>query len=285
VLCAVFWTWIWGPIGLLLSTPLTMCMAIVGRHVEHLKFLDILLGDRAPLAPEEAFYLSMLAGKTDEEAARAEAVLKDSSLAEYLDTVAIPGLALAHIDESRGGLDARGGERIHASVRALLDDIGDLRAAPEAGMSPAETPVAIVCVAGRGELDFAAATLLVAVLGRRGIPARAVSSQMTSSAHIAELDGGETRVVCLSYLSPSNHKTVRYLARRLRRHLPHVLILACFWNEDHDDTQFLDALESTACDGIATGLGEAVAQLSAMLKAETVPCTDNKPECATEAAE
>ena len=110
VLCAVFWTWIWGPVGLLLSTPLTMCMAIIGRNVEHLKFLDILLGDRAALLPEEAFYLSMLKGKTDEEAARAEAMLKEGSLCDYLDGVAIKGLALAHLDESRGALDGAGSE-------------------------------------------------------------------------------------------------------------------------------------------------------------------------------
>ncbi len=272
VLCAVFWTWIWGPLGLFLSTPLTMCLAIIGRHVERLKFLDILLGDRAPLMPEEAFYLSMLAGKTDEEASRAEAVLKEAPLCGYLDTVAIKGLALAHLDQSRGALDSAGGEKIHAAIRALLDDVGDLCPAPEAqsAADPLDTQT-VLCVAGRGELDCAAATLLAAALRQGGISSRPVSADMTSSARIGALGPVDARIVCLSYLSPANHKTVRYLARRIRRQLPGALIIAGFWNEDHDDTSFLDALETTSCDAIVTSLADAAQKIATILKAEPAP--------------
>jgi predicted PurR-regulated permease PerM len=280
VLCAVFWTWIWGPVGLFLATPLTMCMAIIGRNVEHLKFLDILLGDRAALMPEEAFYLSMLAGKPDEEAARAETMLKDASLCDYLDTVAIKGLALAHLDEGRGALDAIGGEKIHMAVRQLLEDISDLGTVTEAENAPAgnaaqrfdsfagSDAVPVLCVAGRGELDSAAATLLGAVLHRRGIASRAITSEMTTSTRLGALDAAGTRVICLSYLAPCNHKNARYLVRRIRKQLPGALIVTGFWNEDHNDTTFLDAIETTSSDGIVTTLGEAAAQIGAMLKAE-----------------
>jgi predicted PurR-regulated permease PerM len=279
VLCAVFWTWIWGPVGLFLSTPLTMCMAIIGRNVEHLKFLDILLGDRAALLPEEAFYLSMIKGRTDEEAARAELVLKDSQLGDYLDAVAIRGLALAHQDESRDALDAAGAEKIHAGVRLLLDEIADLGTTeiesnePDLGNASlridsfASGMVPVLCVAGRGELDSAAATLLGSVLRRRGISSQVIPADMTSSARIGGLDHAQTRVVCLSYLSPANHKTVRYLARRIRRQLPDARIVAGFWNESQDDTAYLDALETTSCDGVVTTLGDAAAQIAAMLNA------------------
>jgi predicted PurR-regulated permease PerM len=273
VLCAVFWTWIWGPVGLFLSTPLTMCMAIIGRNVEHLKFLDILLGDRAALMPEEAFYLSMLAGKTDEEAVRAEAMLKESSLGDYLDTVAVKGLVLAHLDESRGALDAAGAEKIHAAIRQLLEDVAETGA-----VLPANAD-AVLCVAGRGELDSAAATLLGAVLQQRGISARTIAAEMTTSQRIAALDYAGTRIVCLSYLAPCTQKNARYLARRIRKQLPHALVIAGFWNEKHDDTAFLDALETTACDAIATSLGDAVTQITAMLKMETVAEKDCEPVC------
>jgi len=286
VSCAVFWTWIWGPVGLLLSTPLTMCMAIIGRNVEHLKFLDILLGDHAPLSPDEAFYLSMLAGRTDEEAARAELLLKDGSPDDYLDRVAIKGLVLAHLDESRGALDAAGAEKIHGSLRQLLEDLSDPANASTGNSGSASSqaqPAPVLCVAGRGELDSAAGTLLAAMLQRDGIASRVISPEMTSSSRMTALDHAGVRVVCLSYLAPCTRKNARYLVRRLRRHLPQVPIIAGFWNDDRSDTTFLDALEATACDGIATTLADAVAQIAVALKtqAASVPAPavgDTEPE-------
>jgi len=114
LVAAAFWTLLWGPIGLLLSTPLTMCLVVLGRHVEHLQFLEVLLGDRHPLAPEERFYQRILADDPDEAAHQAEAFLKDKPLSVYYDEVAIRGLALAQL-HLRGRSD-RGGS---AAVGAL----------------------------------------------------------------------------------------------------------------------------------------------------------------------
>jgi hypothetical protein len=104
VVAAAFWTLLWGPVGLLLSTPLTMCLVVVGRHVEHLQFLEVILGDEPALAPEEGFYQRMLAGDPDEAARQAEEFLTDKSLAVYYDEVAIAGLTLAQLDVNRGVL-------------------------------------------------------------------------------------------------------------------------------------------------------------------------------------
>jgi hypothetical protein len=90
VVAAAFWTLLWGPVGLLLSTLLTMCLVVLGRHVEHLQFLEVLLGDRPALAPEESFYQRMLPDDPDEAAHQAEAFLKDKPLSVE---VAIKGLA------------------------------------------------------------------------------------------------------------------------------------------------------------------------------------------------
>ena len=116
VVAAAFWTLLWGPVGLLLSTPLTMCLVVLGRHVEHLQFLEVLLGDQPALAPEEAFYQRMLAGDPDEAAHQAEEFLKDKPLSAYYDEVAIGGLALAQFDVNRGALGHEHRVRIKEAV-------------------------------------------------------------------------------------------------------------------------------------------------------------------------
>ena len=125
VVAAAFWTWLWGPIGLLLSTPLTLCLVVIGRHVERLEFLDIILGDQPGLSPEENFYQRMLAGDPDEAADQAELYLKEHSLVAYYDAVALPGLSLAQLDVNRGRLDKSRREEIRDAVMELIDDLAD----------------------------------------------------------------------------------------------------------------------------------------------------------------
>ena len=125
LVAAAFWTLLWGPVGLLLSTPLTMCLVVLGRHVEHLRFLEVLLGDQPPLAPEESFYQHMLADAPDEAAHQAEAFLKDKPLSAYYDEVAIRGLALAQLDVNRGALDHARRVRIKEAVDWVIDDLSD----------------------------------------------------------------------------------------------------------------------------------------------------------------
>ena len=105
VVAAIFWSWLWGPIGLILSTPLTLCLVVMGRHVERLEFLDVMLGDRPALTPVESFYQRILAGDADEAQDHAELILKDRSLSTYYDEVALKGLQLAANDAQRGVLD------------------------------------------------------------------------------------------------------------------------------------------------------------------------------------
>src|SRR6185312_4940459 len=104
VVAATFWTWLWGPIGLILSTPLTLCMVVLGRHVRQFEFLDVMLGDRPALTPVESFYQRMLAGDPDEAQDQAELLLKTRSLSSYYDDVALKGLQLAANDAARCAL-------------------------------------------------------------------------------------------------------------------------------------------------------------------------------------
>ena len=105
VASATFWTALWGPIGLVLATPLTICLVVLGRHVERLEFLDVMFGDRPALSPPEIFYQRMLAGDPTEAAEKAEEFLKERSLASYYDEVALKGLQLAQADADRNALD------------------------------------------------------------------------------------------------------------------------------------------------------------------------------------
>src|SRR5215217_6881565 len=102
VLSATFWTWLWGPVGLVLATPLTVCLVVLGRHVDQLKFMDVMLGDRPALTPSELAYQRMLAGDPVEATEQAEQFLKDKSLVEYYESVLIEGLNLAEADARRG---------------------------------------------------------------------------------------------------------------------------------------------------------------------------------------
>src|SRR4029077_1780970 len=123
VIAAAFWTWLWGPMGLILSTPLTLCLVVLGRHVERLEFLDIIRGARPPLTPVESFYQRILAGDPDEARAQAELMLKERSLSAYYDEVALKGLQLAAADTVRGVLAGGRIERVRESIDSLIEDL------------------------------------------------------------------------------------------------------------------------------------------------------------------
>ncbi len=280
VVAAGFWTFVWGPVGLLLSTPLTMCLVVIGRHVDQLSFLDVMLGDRPPMAPEESFYLRMLAGNHDEAAEQAEAFLHEHTLPAYFEPVAVKGLALAQLDVNRGALNEPGRLRIASTVEGFIDNLTVHQdVAEREGIMSHESPPAdwqnrpVLCVAGRGVLDHAAASLLAHLLERQGIGARLAGSEEVSPANLQELDCDGVQVVCVSYLEPGSPKNARYMARRLRKRMPDLPLIAGFWSVIQDDTHYLDSFESTECDFLATNLQQAVTQVIALM---TRSVTDGK---------
>jgi predicted PurR-regulated permease PerM len=138
----IFWTWLWGPLGLLLATPMTVVLAVLGRHVEGLEFFDVLLGDEPALTPQQRFYQRTLTGDAAEATYHAELCLKEQSLASYLDTVALAGLKLAERDAGRGALDEAQSQRVAATVKEMLENLdefeprrwfGKLRRKPDNG--------------------------------------------------------------------------------------------------------------------------------------------------------
>ena len=262
VVAATFWTWLWGPIGLILSTPLTLCLVVLGRHVERLEFLDVILGDRPALTPVESFYQRMLAGDPDEAREQAEVLLKDRPLSSYYDEVALKGLQLAATDAARGVLTEAQLQRIRRSMQSLIDELDDYedaepetrddledaatipsRAEQDLPRHPAPGPIAVdelsatwrgaapvLCIAGRGPLDEAASSMLAQLLHKNGIEARVVRHDAVSRGHIGLLDVQGVQMVCLSYLELSGTPShLRYLLRRLRQRLPRARLLVGLW--------------------------------------------------------
>ncbi len=123
VVAAIFWSWVWGPVGLILSTPLTLCLVVMGRHVKRLEFLDVMLGDRPALTPVESFYQRILAGDADEAQDHAETLLRERSLSTYYDEVALKGMQLAANDSQRGVLGPAQLERIKTTIKTLVNGL------------------------------------------------------------------------------------------------------------------------------------------------------------------
>ena len=262
IISATFWIWLWGPIGLILATPLMMCLVVVGRHVDRLKFLEVMFGDEPPLTPAELSYQRMLAGDPVELAEQAQSFLKEGSLKAYYDEILLEGLKLAQDDSERGLLDESRMQRIRDAVIDIVDDLNDHKDTPEqqtdadgqeqsplAKLEDAEDSVAlrslpdalqrskaVLCIPGLGLLDEAAALILVQLLGREGIGARAEQADALSMARIFSLDMEEVAFICLCYVENATPAQIRYAIRRVRKKAPDVLILvALFGNQSEID--------------------------------------------------
>jgi predicted PurR-regulated permease PerM len=294
VVSATFWTALWGPIGLVLATPLTVCLVVLGRHVERLEFLDVMFGDRPALSPPEIFYQRMLARDPTEAAEQAEQFLKERPLSAYYDEIALKGLRLAQADATRGVLDEARQAEICDAVRELVGDLaedGDVAskngevvatatanaetaaavdAVSEAASLPG-VPVlhgddlrpewrgerAVLCTAGRTPLDEAAATMFAQLVSAHGVPARVEGAEALSTANIFRLDGLGVALVCLSYLDASSPAHMRYSVRRLRRKLPHATIMLGCWSADTDAAALEQLREAAKADLVAGSLQEA----------------------------
>jgi hypothetical protein len=292
IIAAIFWTSIWGPIGLIISTPLTLCLVVLGRYVEHLEFLDVLLGDRPPLTPVESFYQRMLAGDPDEAEEQAERYLKDRPLSSYYDEVVLKGLQLAANDISRGTLSPAKVERLKENIRELVRDLDAYEDVSPAGAEKPKTvagPTAeeealpknpppagtvsdknelapdwqgeapVVCIAGRGPLDEAASSILAQLLGKHGLGARLASHEAVSRTSIGSFDARDVAMVCISYLDISGTPAhLRYLLRRVRARLPDARFLVGLWPAQEPILKDPDLREILGADYYVSTLHEAV---------------------------
>ncbi|MGG5818969.1 AI-2E family transporter [Falsiroseomonas sp. HW251] len=277
VVAATFWTFMWGPIGLLLATPLTVCLVVLGRHVPRLEFLDVMLGDRPPLRPEESFYQRALEGDADALVAQARAALKSgTTLVAWHDEVALRALALAETDWSREVLEPERLTAIRQQVEALLDEMEETPAAESATTLPAawKTEGAVLCIAGRGRLDDLAAAVAAQALRHDGFGAVALPGSALEGEADARLDPARVRLCCLSVLQEgSSAAAARYFLRRLQRRLPGVPIAVALWHAPAGSPMLAELRQdSGGAAVIVTSLGEVLAFAQAQAAApETVP--------------
>jgi predicted PurR-regulated permease PerM len=252
---ATFWTWLWGPVGLVLATPLTVCLAVVGRHVDQLNFLDVMFGDQPPLTPPELAYQRLLAGDPVEATEQAEDFLKEKNLIEYYEEVLLGALKLAAADMQRGSLDHERLLRIRDTVADIVDDLSEHEDKVHTEAAPANVNVAplsgtaeiagcggdlpqvwradraVLCIPGSGLIDEAAAIVLTRLITSKGIGAHAEPAQALSISRVFSLDTKDVVAVCLCYVEFVTPAQIRYALRRLRRKAPQARLIVTVLGE------------------------------------------------------
>ncbi len=276
VVAASFWTLIWGSPGLLLSTPITACLVVLGRHVESLNFIELLLGDKPPLSPVQSFYQRILASDPDEVAFQAEGLLRGVSLLDYYEEVALPALALAQVDVARGVLEKGRQVEVCLAVERVVSDLSDhvdvetvtesepnaLNSAEAVIASPSSPTGLALCLAGRTPLDQAACAILVQLLEREGITTRVAGPEALTTSGVSALNMTGVEVICVFYLDHQSTASVRYSVRRLRKKSPNVVIAVCLWGS----AALAPMAELAGADVTLTSLRETVDFCSKALK-------------------
>lgn len=232
VVTATFWTWLWGPPGLVLATPLTICLVVLSRHVPRLGFLDILLSNRPGLAPDLRFHQRLMDLDHEGALALAEQLVGDGkSLVEVHDSTIVPALAMIEVDRHEGRLDARREQFVAPAVREIAEELHEGAARARATVVvPATSGPFVLCIPARSEGDEVVAGLLVRVLRESGIRSESLSTAVLAS-ELAEAIGRlGADLVCISALPPLGVPQARYLCKRLRERFPRLPILVGLWS-------------------------------------------------------
>jgi len=273
IMAAIFWTSLWGPVGLFLSTPLTVCLVVIGRYVPQLEFLGVLLGSDPVLAPEQRFYQRLLSGNAEEAVEIAETYVDEKSALAFYDEVAIPAMRLAEVDRRRGTSDKNFrvvvAEGAMAVVREVTEHVRESRLTQVPAMGENSEAVVlsqgkqrnealgtVLCIAGRTELDEVAAAMLAQILAEDvGIPARVLSASAISLDALGRLDLSGVKVICLSYFHPKPEVYARYVCRRLKRRFPELKIVVGLWNQTSLKTGAQkDLVQDFAADAVVSSI-------------------------------
>jgi predicted PurR-regulated permease PerM len=233
VVAAIFWSWLWGPIGLVLSTPLTLCLVTLGRYAERLKFLTVLLGDQPALTPAQNFYQRLLADDPHEAIVQADRFLKEMSLTRYYDDVAREGLRLARNDTLRGVFAPEQLARMNETLLDIIENLEQFDGMPEEKPDPnaPDAPPAVlpedaaqlrlVCVAGRGAFDEVTTAIAVQLLARRGFAPVTANYAQFRRGHTDTHGIDGAAIVCVVTLdAPEAPPYLRNLLRRIRERAP-----------------------------------------------------------------
>jgi AI-2E family transporter len=264
LVAAIFWGTLWGPVGLLLSTPLTVCLILMGRYVPQLSFLEIVLGDEPVLSPQAHFYQRLLA--LDDEEARdiAENYLKEKLIGEFYDSVLIPALNLAETDRHMNVIDEIKTKFIYQSTRELIEELYEDSASLEpdhplgrSGAGHAQPGSMVVCIPARDEADEIVGIMAMQLLRRAGqnvntLPIGSVSTMVEKAEQL------HPDVICISALPPFASVQARSLCKQVRRRCRDTKIFLGLWGYPGGVPKAQERVGSGCADMIGTSLSQMV---------------------------
>lgn len=254
------WTWLWGPMGLLLATPLTVCLVVLGKHVPRLEFLSTLMADAPVLAPDVSYYQRLLAGDQSEAAEIVQRHLATQPAATVYDALLLPALNYAERDRLEGRLSDAEEQTVIEETSELLNDVHDLTHAlrhPSEGAGvdnrgsdaqqtvSAAARVPVIGYAANGQADATALSMLAQLAGDEAIDLHVASARLLTAEIVDLVQTRQANLVCIADLPPSPPSKTRYVVRKLRAALPEVRILVGRWAPvelaDDDPSTLIDA--------------------------------------------
>ena len=269
LVAAVFWTWLWGIAGLLLATPLTVCLLVIGKHVPQLSFLDVLLGNEPVFEPERRVYQRLLAADQEEATEVVDDDLANKPLVEVYDTLLIPALALAETDWHRGELDERRHQFILQSLKEMIHERGESlqEVKTKAGIQDdnSSRPF-ILCLPARNEADEIAVMMLAQLLatGECLVESVAVTTEASELSVIVEKHKPD--LICVSATPPAAVMHARHLCQQLRGRFPEVPLVVGLWNAQFDLSKAKKRIGSVATTHVVATLAEAQEQVRLLIR-------------------
>jgi hypothetical protein len=239
LISAAFWAWLWGPVGLILSAPLTACLVVLGRYVPALEFLSVLLGDEPVLEPHVTYYQRLLARDGDEAAAVVDEFVETHSADEVCDQVIVPALILAKENRDRGELTPDEEKLIFKATQEIVEEtlLPKQQAAQQAAASQPETdeeasgdwPVLVFGCPGHDQTDELALNLFASFFDPSKCRFQVISSTKLTAEIISQIEEERPALVCIAALPPRGLVHARYLCKRLRAQLPEQKIFVGCW--------------------------------------------------------
>jgi hypothetical protein len=281
-----FWTWLWGPVGLVLATPLTVCLVLLGKYVPFLGFFDTLLGDEPALEPGLAYYQRLLAQDRDEAAAIARRHLEKHGLARTFDALLVRALVNARRDRGSGQIDEEDQQFVLTATREILDELAPPAAEPAApdaapGSHPAPPRLAVFGSPARDSTDEIGLSMLAALLRPERGDLAVGKHALLASEVLAQVEAQQVRVVCIGAVPPGGAAHARLLCRRLRARFPELKILVGRWGATGGGADVGGALVAAGADAIAATLAETRDQVAALVPLLSTPTTSPPAGTAT----
>ncbi len=272
LVAAAFWAFLWGPVGLILSSPLTVCLVVLGKYVPQLEFLDVLLGDEAPLEADVSYYQRLLARDQDEAAQLVLAQAKASPPEQVCDTLLVPALNYVKRDRERDELTEADEQFVLRATREIVEDLGERQAAAAvaagaqvpagAGAGPPRKTRVLGCP-GHDEADGLALEMLRQLLDPALWEMEVMSAEVLSAELVSLAGEKEPALVCIGALPPGGLAHTRYLCKRLRARLPGARIVVGRWGLKGNVEQNQEQLREAGADQVETTLTETRDHLTA----------------------